>query len=324
MMKAAVLHVLGETPRCEPFERPLALEGEVPVRVLAAGIKQLDRGIAKGVHYASPKQLPVVCGTDGIGLLDDGRRVYFAALRSPFGAMAEFSIASLYVPVPEALDDATAAALVNPALGAWLPFSWRAKLQPGESVLVLGATGATGRLAVRTARILGASRVVAAGRLASGLADVGADAIVDTDQPPEALEQAFTDAAGDRGFDVVVDYLWGLPAEALMASLSGHDLAVSHAGSERGVRYVSVGEMAGKDIRLPSGILRSSHLHILGSGTGNFPPLPILQETIGHILAEGARGALKVEPLTVPLSSIEQAWSDPALAGQRLVLDPSR
>jgi len=322
-MKAAILHSFAAAPRYGDFELPEPRPGESRVKVLAAGIKQLDRAIAKGVHYASPKELPVVCGTDGIGLLENGQRVYFAAQRAPFGGMAEHSIASWHVPVPDALDSGIAAALVNPALGAWLPLSWRAKMEPGESVLVIGATGATGRLAVRIARILGASRVVAAGRLKSGLANVGADAVVDTEQPHEALKQAFTEAAGERGFDVVVDYLWGAPAEAVIAGLTGHDLAVSHTGSERGIRLVSVGEMAGKDIRLPSGILRSSHLQILGSGTGNFPPLPILQETVGRILAEGVKGTLEVDAHVVPLSAVEQAWNDPALSRRRLVLDPA-
>jgi NADPH:quinone reductase-like Zn-dependent oxidoreductase len=322
-MKAAILHSFDAAPRYGDFERPEPRAGESLVKVLAAGIKQIDRGIARGAHYASPKQLPVVCGTDGVGLLESGQRVYFAAMRSPFGGMAEHSVASWHVPVPDALDSNTAAALVNPALGAWLPLSWRAKMEPGESVLVIGATGATGRLTVRIARILGASRVVAAGRLKSGLADVGADAIVDTEQAPEALRQAFADAAGERGFDVVVDYLWGPPAEALIAGLTRRDLAVSRAGAGRGVRLVSVGEMAGKDIRLPSAVLRSSHLQILGSGTGNFPPLPVLQETVARIFAEGVKGALEVDAHAVPLSAVEQVWNDPALRRRRLVLDPA-
>ncbi len=327
MMNAAVLRTLGSAPRFESFAEPDVRPGEALVTVRAASVKQLDRLIAKGAHYSSPTpdRLPMVCGTDGIGLLDDGTRVYFATLRAPFGALAERSVASWHVPLPAAVDDATAAALINPALGAWLPLAWRGRMTAGENVLVLGATGVTGRLAVTIARILGAGRVVAAGRnrtILESLKSLGADAVVDTDQPVEQLTEAFVAAAGPKGFDVIVDYLWGKPAEALIGALTGHDLSVAATGAGRGVRFVSVGEMAGAGITLPSAVLRSSHLSILGSGTGNFPPPAEMKATVARILDEAAAGSLGIDTETLPLSEVEQAWDNPAMAERRMVLVP--
>ena len=321
MMKAAVVHALGEPPRCETFEEPAVGPGESLVHVSAAAIKQLDRAIVRGTHYGSPRRLPVVCGTDGVGRLDDGSRVYFASMRPPFGSMAERSAATLTVPVPEKVGDVTAAALVNPALGAWLPLSWRAKMTAGETVLVVGATGATGRLAVTIARILGAGRIIAAGRNIARLADCGADILIDTEQKPDALKRAFADAAGPNGYDVIIDYLWGSAAEALIDVLTGGDLHVSGTGTERGIRYVSVGALAGPSIALSSAVLRSSHLQILGSGTGNFPPADLLKETVARILLEAAKGNLGVTSETAELSKVTEVW-DLGSASRRIVLLP--
>ncbi|CNE66226.1 putative NAD(P)H quinone oxidoreductase%2C PIG3 family [Yersinia kristensenii] len=139
-MKAAIVQTLGKPPVLGQFAEPIPIAGETVVNVIAAGIKQLDRAIVRGTHYSSPKILPIVPGTDGIGSLSDGSRVYFASFRPPFGAMAEKAVASWYVPVPPEVNDATAAALINPGLAAWLPLVWRAKIQPGETVLIMGAT----------------------------------------------------------------------------------------------------------------------------------------------------------------------------------------
>lgn len=308
-MKAAIAKVLGEVPTLGDFEEPTALEGEVIVDVIAAGIKQLDRAIVKGVHYSSPKTLPIVPGTDGVGRLQDGTRVYFSSFRQPFGAMAEKAPASWSIPVPEGVDDATAAALINPALAAWLPLAWRAKLQPGETVLIIGATGTSGKLAITAARSLGAGRIVAAGRRQSVLDTLGADATVDLTLEGDALVAAFAEAAGPDGYDVIVDYIWGPATEALLSTLTNHDLS-SHAGSsDHGIRLVNVGSMASPTICLPAAVLRSSHLHILGSGTGNFPPIPEMKKIVGEILDLAAEGKVTVETQVFALADIAQAWA---------------
>ena len=223
-MKAAVLDAVGQTPRIRNFAEPNVRDDEVVVEVLASPLKQLDRSIAAGTHYSSPKAFPIVCGTDGVGRLPSGERVYFMVNRRPYGAMAERAPASWTVPVPAALDDAIAAAIVNPAIAAWLPLLWRARMKPGENVLILGATGAAGRMAVRAARLLGAGRVVAAGRRQEVLRSLGADAIIDLGGEGAALSDSFALQAA-IGLDVVIDYVWGAPTQALLDVLVKSDLS---------------------------------------------------------------------------------------------------
>src|ERR1700685_2210816 len=152
-MYAAVLHALGEAPKCEEFAEPVAGDGEVVLEVRAAALKPVDRQMASGSHYASPRTLPAICGTDGVGRLSDGRRVFFGGTRAPYGAMAERAVvrSAFAFPIPDSLSDELAAAIVNPGVSAWLTLASRAKLQAGENVLILGATGVTGGLAVKIA-----------------------------------------------------------------------------------------------------------------------------------------------------------------------------
>lgn len=208
-MRAAIVNALGQAPVFGNIDEPVAREGETVIAVSVAGIKQLDRAIVAGTHYSSPKILPIVPGTDGVGYAPDGQRVYFASFRQPHGALAERSLASWTVPVPKGVDDATAAALINPAFAAWLPLHWRAELQPGETVLIVGATGTSGKLAVAAARQAGAGRIVAAGRRQSVLDALDVDATVDLGLEGAALTQAFAAAAGPHGYQVIVDYIWG-------------------------------------------------------------------------------------------------------------------
>jgi NADPH2:quinone reductase len=165
-MHAAVLHTLGKPPRYEQFPEPVPGDGEVIVHVHSASLKPIDKQLASGSHYASPCELPLVCGSDGVGLLSDGQRVFFGGTRAPYGAMAQRTVVprAFTFPVPESVNDETAAALPHPGVSAWLSLTSRAKLAPGENVLILGATGVTGKLAIKIAKLLGAGRVVAAGR----------------------------------------------------------------------------------------------------------------------------------------------------------------
>ena len=189
-MKAAVLHALGKPPRFEDFPAPQPRQGEVLVQIKAASLKNIDKAMVSGSHYDSHRELPAVCGVDGVGALEDGTRVYCGGARPPYGMMAEQTVVSRAwcLPVPEGVDDSTAAALPNPALSSWLPLVWRAQLKPGETVLILGATGVAGKLAVQIAKHLGAGRVVAAGRnrqVLETLPDLGADATIALSQPDQ-------------------------------------------------------------------------------------------------------------------------------------------
>lgn len=310
-MKAAVLSVFGNPPQCSEFPDPLANEGEVVVRVRAAALKPVDRQLASGAHYASQSHLPMVCGTDGVGTLDDGRRVFFAAPRAPFGAMAERAVVAAMrcFPLPDNVDDLTAAAVFNPGLSAFGALKWRAQIAPGETVLILGATGVTGKLAIQTAKLLGAGRVIAAGRnekVLNLLQELGADAIVRLDKTGPELSEIFAREAGAKGFDVVIDYLWGPPVEALLGAVARKDF---EAAASR-VRLVQVGESAGSAISLSAAVLRSSRLEILGAGSGNAPTSrEAWGEAIGWLLTNVAQGTLRIDTEQVSLTEIESAWS---------------
>jgi NADPH2:quinone reductase len=319
-MDAAVLHVLGEVPRHEQFPDPLPRENEVIVHVNAASLKPVDKQLASGSHYASPRELPVVCGSDGVGHLSDGKRVFFGGPRSPYGAMAQRTVVNeaFCFPIPDSLDDETAAALPNPGVSALLSLTYRAKLRPGENVLILGATGTTGRLAVSIAKLLGAGRVVAAGRnqqALSMLAKQGADATIRLDAPPQELSEAFSREAAESGFQVVIDYVWGSPVEALLSAMTRKEFAVIRSET----RLVQVGESAGSTISLRAAVLRGTPLTILG--TAGIPPRDILVESFQQVMAYAARGDLRIETERVPLAQIENAWQqDPH--GRRLVIIP--
>jgi len=319
-MNAAVLHAFNESPRIEEFSEPIAEENEVIVHVRAAALKPVDKQMAKGSHYAAFRELPVVCGTDGVGCLDDGTRVFFGGARRPYGAMAERTVLRRVqcFSIPEELDDVTAAAIPNPGVSAWLSLKHSAKLVAGETVLILGATGVTGKLAVQIAKILGAGRVVAAGRnehVLSTLHELGADSTIRLDKPDEELIAAFRREAGEKRFDVIIDYLWGHPTEALLKAITGKEFAIG----ESETRLVEVGESAGSTITLAAAVLRSTALTILG--TGGMPSWDILTDAFQQVMNSVARGTLRIETERVPLAEIEDAWERDAHA-HRLVVIP--
>jgi NADPH:quinone reductase-like Zn-dependent oxidoreductase len=319
-MHAAVLHTLGKTPLFEEFPDPTPGEEEVLVDVCAAALKPVDKQLASGKHFASPREFPAVCGVDGVGRLEDGTRIFFGGPRPPYGAMAERTVVrrAQCFSVPDGVDDDVAAAIPNPGVSAWLSLTHIAKLTPGETVLILGATGVTGKLAVQIAKILGAGRVVAAGRnerVLSTLAELGADATVRLDTPAQDLIEAFRSQAAEKSFDVIIDYLWGPPTEALLAAITGAEFTV--AGSQ--ARLVEAGESAGPTITLPAAVLRSTALTILG--TAGIPPWDVLTDAFQQVMSHAATGKLSVETERVPLAGIEDAW-ERNVEARRLVVIP--
>jgi NADPH2:quinone reductase len=215
------------------------------------------------------------------------------------------------VDVPEGLSDAAAAALVNPALSSWLPLS-RLGAQ-GATVLVVGATGTSGLLAVQTAKALGAARVVAAGRNVDGLAratELGADATVTLS---DDLAAPLADAVGpDGAYDIVLDYLWGPPAAAVLRALVANKV-----DPHRPVRFVNIGNLAGAELALPAAAIRSSAIQISGHGIGSFP-LELQAPAVAAAFDAAAAGRLSIDFVEHPLRDVETAWDLP----QRLVLVP--
>jgi NADPH2:quinone reductase len=310
-MNAAVVQAFDAPPRYTTFEAPTPRDGEVLVNVSAAGLHRIVRALASGTHYGSTGELPFIPGIDGVGRLQDGSRVFFAAARSPYGSFAEQTVANpaFCLPLPDALDDATAAGISNPAMSSWAALKMRAKLQAGENVLILGATGVSGKLAVQIAKRLGAKRVIAVGRNPQALEEsrqLGADAIISLNQERDALISAFRSEWAVAGVGVVLDYLWGEPAERLLEAISQKGL--QHAASR--IRYIQIGSTAGDTINLPAATLRSSGLELLGSGFGSVS-IPDLLKSVGEFFNEAAKNPFQIEIQTVPLRDIEAVWNKP-------------
>ena len=239
-MKAAIVQGAGQTPVYGDIAEPVPAAGENRITVTAAAISHVVKSRASGQHYSSSDQFPFVVGIDGVGRLDDGSRVYFVMPRAPYGSMAERTVApsALCLPLPDELDDATAAAIANPGMSSWAAYTERAKLKPGESVLVNGATGTAGRLAVQIARHLGAGKIIATGRdveVLRQLEALGADVTIPLTDDEAVLEASFREQF-KQGVDVVIDYLWGKSAERLL-------ITGAKAGAERGARPVRAGRL---------------------------------------------------------------------------------
>ena len=315
-MRAAVVESFGKAPVWGEFREPEAQAGEQVVKVRAAGLSNLVKAQASGAHYSASREVPFVVGADGVGVLEDGRRVYFFGPRAPWGAMAERSLAvgTRMLPVPDEVDDVTAAALGNPAMASWGALLGRAKMRTGETVLVNGATGVAGQQAVQAAKRLGAKRVIATGRdeaMLERLKELGADAVISLKMGREELVKAFREAWQE--LDVVVDYVWGASAEALLESAKGRGAAEG----ERRVRYVQVGSISGNVVGLNAEWLRSSGVELMGSGLGSLSAAEIVGAT-EEIFQLAAEGGAQIDVEAVPLRDVERAWGR-GESGKRIV-----
>lgn len=306
-MRAAIVRGSGQTPTFGDVDEPVPAAGTCRVTVTAAALSPVVRSRASGAHYSSSGRFPFVPGIDGVGRLDDGRRVYFALPEVPHGSMAERTVVARTrcLPLPDGLDDVTAAAIANPGLSSWAALIKRARLSGGETVLVNGATGTSGRLAVQIAKYLGAGKVVATGRDADALravADLGADVTIPLGESRDALEARFKEQFAE-GVDVVLDYLWGPSAERLL-------IAAAKAGADAvPIRFVQIGSVSGGDITLPSAVLRSTAVELMGSGIGSIPLDHLVGATRGLLEAAGPAG-FRIATRVVPLSEVERAWAE--------------
>jgi NADPH:quinone reductase-like Zn-dependent oxidoreductase len=306
-MKAAIVVEAGKAPIYGDFKEPIPAKGEVQVTVSAAALSNVVKSRASGTHYSSSGELPFVLGIDGVGHLDDGRRVYFVLPKAPFGSMSEKTVIrpTQCVSLPDDLDDVTAAAIANPGMSSWAAFKERAKLTAGETVLVNGATGTAGRLAVQIAKYMGARKVVATGRNAEALKllpALGADVTIPLGDGGDAFEDALKAQFGGDGIDVVLDYLWGQSAERII-------IAGAKAGKDAvPIRFVHIGSVSAPNITLPSAALRSSAITLMGSGIGSIPVDRIVK-SIDDLMKATTPGGFVIETKTFPLSEVEQVWA---------------
>jgi NADPH:quinone reductase len=290
-MRAAVIEAMNTAPVVRVIDRPDAGEGNVLVNVSAAGLNPTDLVASTGVRGNLP--VPYVAGTEGVGRLKDGGRVYFAPTRLPHGSMAEYApiSAERAFPLPDGLSDADALGIGIAGSTAWLAMTWKGDLRAGESVLVLGATGSVGQIAVQAAKLLGASKV-AAGRnrdVLTSLRETGADDVVVLD---DGYEQRLIDA-GDGGFDLVVDSLFAAPMAAALRA------------TKYGGRIVNLGMRAGRTMEL-------SGLAWKGRDLLNYnldlPPVPTYRAAYEQLAQHVLAGELVVRSEVLPISDVAIGW----------------
>ena len=314
-MRAAVIERYGEPPVLRDLPEPKA-DGAGLALVSAAPLNPVDISIAGGKFYAGSPPTPYVPGGEGIGWLEQngkaGPRVYFRAAL-PNGAMAERAVVSRdqTVPLPDSVPDGVAAALGTPGMAAYLGLTRRAELKPGETILILGASGVLGTIAVQVARLLGAGRVIAAARDERGLArakELGADATVDLKQA-DGLTDRIKEAAHGQ-LNVVIDPVWGAPGVAAMEALSAFG------------RFVQLGASAAQEAVVKSGVVRGRYLSVLGYNTFVVPwedQAAAYRTLVDYVVA----GQLKVEFEVLPLEAAPEAWKQQAASPHRkLVLAP--
>jgi NADPH2:quinone reductase len=313
-MRAAEITELGRGPSVAERGAP---DGGDAIEVLAAPINPIDLAVSRGLLATGHPELPYVPGCEAVGRAGDGRVVWIfggALGRTRDGAMAERATIgdAMAIDVPDGADPAVAAGLGIAGLAGWLPLAWRAPLQGGEDVLVLGATGAVGLVAVQAAKLLGAARVVAAGRSPDGLARakaLGADATIRLDEADD-LVAAFKDAFGGNGPSYVFDPLWGAPAAAAVQAAAPR------------ATIVNLGQSAGPSSELASGPVRFKNLSILGHTNFLVPEDELADQyhrLVGHVTA----GAITFEVERIPLDDVATAWQRQADgAGAKLVVVP--
>ena len=319
-MNAAVVTSFGEPPRYQQFEVPRPVSPlEIVVDVLAVGLHPRVRTGAAGAHYTSSGTLPMIPGIDGVGRRPDGRRIYFAAADDVIGTMADKAVVDQRraVELPDHVDVAKVAAAMNPAMSSWVALRRRVPIEPGQTVLVLGATGNAGAMAVQIAKLLGAGRVIGAGRdpgQLAALTALGADEVVPLTSDRDATDRALGAAAGEA--DIVIDYLWGKPAQQAMMAL-----LTARSDRSRALDWIQIGAMAGPTIELASVALRSANLRLQGNGQGAVSTAAYLAE-LPALVDEIDAGAIAVKANAVSLSDVAAIWNLPDAPGERTVLVP--
>lgn len=318
-MKAAVVTTFGENPRYTDVPEPIAAgDDEIVVDVLASALSPRVRSQAAGSHYTSTGDLPLIPGIDGVGRLPDGGLVYFLLPDTNKGAMAERVTIDRRrsVPLPDGADPVIIAAAMNPAMASWVALRQRIAFEPGQSVLVLGATGNAGRAAVQVAHRLGAGAIAAVGRHAERMEDLighGATQIVELNGDPDAVTHRLAEAGKD--VDIVLDFLWGEPASKAL-----YAIIPNRGREEQPLTWIQIGSIAGPESPIPSAALRAVNLRILGSGQGSVRPRAYRNE-IETLAKEIHQGTFDTVARRVPLKDVESAWGDTA-STERIVIVP--
>ncbi|WP_025125095.1 quinone oxidoreductase family protein [Myroides odoratimimus] len=322
-MKAVIVKEKGQNPVYTTNFKPVEVSSseEVLMKIKAVSIKNLDRAIASGKHYSvSTKPFaPFVIGTDGVGELPDGTMAYGFGLQ---GMLSEYAIVdkNQLVPLPKGIDLAMASAMPNALMGSVIAMVVRARLQKGEVVLINGATGVTGQVAVQMAKHYGASKVIVTGRneeALSSLKELGADEVISLHQNKETLVTAFSQVHQETPIDVVIDYLWGDSASAILTALKGKGKY------QHKTRFVNVGAMSGDMMELSSSILRGTDIMLLGSGIGSWTDdemVRFFKVLLPEAFDLAVAGKLRLDIVSYPWQEISEVWDMSLSSGKRLVM----
>lgn len=316
-MDAAVVTRFDQPPQFGQIDVPEPrFEHDLVVDVLAAGLHQRVRSQAAGSHYTSTDHLPLVPGIDGVGRDSEGRLRYFLLPTTTMGSMAQQTVidARRSVILPEDTDPVALAAAMNPAMSSWVALRQRISFEPGQDVLILGATGNSGQMAVRIAKLFGAGKIIAAGRDTAKLAHLPSLGATDTirlgaDDTVDRLAELAADV------DVVIDYVWGETTVAAMTAIvprrsdPGHQLT-----------WIEIGSVGGPTANIPSAAFRAARLQLVGSGQGSITPSDYMAQ-LPALATEIVSGALRVDASAVPLRDVTAAWTADETNG-RIVLVP--
>lgn len=308
-MYAAVVSTYDNPPAYTTIpELPAPTSTQLQLKVLATGLHNIVRSRASGAHYSSPP-LPQIPGIDGIGETSEGARYYFNAFRTGGSFASHINVErNSAIPMPAGVDTVQAAGLVNPATSSWMAMKARTNNLPaGFTVLILGATSASGRLAIPLARANGASHVIGAARSAATLSTLGLDSsLIVAD---DAGSTDFTSLAGIE-IDLILDYINGPLPTAL---LSTHK-------QRKPLQYVHIGGLSGQEMALPGAVLRSSNLTIRGSGPGAWSLAEAAGELPALLEALGTVGEQKMR--VVKLEDVEGEWERKVEGEGRVVFVP--
>lgn len=318
-MRAAVVRSFEQPPRCEEFDVPVPQgPDEMLVDVIASGLHPRVRSQAAGSHYTSTEELPLVPGIDGVGRGPDGELRYFVLPDTTMGAMAEKTVIDerRSIVLPDECDPIRISAAMNPAMSSWVALRKRIDFEPGQSVLVMGATGNAGQIAIQIAKHLGASHVIGAGRDPERLAvldALGADATVSLAGDQEDVFEQLGDQAAD--VDVVLDYLWGETTAVAMRAI-----LVNRTDRSSPITWIEVGAITSPTASLPAEALRGARLSIVGSGQGSVPTRDLLAD-LPELAYQISRESFQVSAEAIPLSDVERAWKDTS-SQRRIVIAP--
>jgi NADPH:quinone reductase-like Zn-dependent oxidoreductase len=307
-MRAVLVSAHGDPPALAERLPPAASEGRALLELRAASLNPADIAIASGSFPAGSPPLPYVPGIEGVGTVlasgrfREGTRVWVSGRGLGVAYDGTFSerfsaVDETLVQVPDAAGDVLAAAVGVPGLAAWLPLTRLAPIRDGETVVVLGATGNVGTVAVQAAKLLGAGRVVAVGRdeeRLSQLLRLGADAIVPLGSAD--LRDRLEAGSGDAPPTFVLDALWGEPLEATLTVVAP------------GARIVHVGQSAGATATIPSGLVRGKSLQIFGH-TNFAVPQDVVAAGYAELLGHAAAGRIRIPVETIELADVSDAWT---------------